>query len=883
MVTAVCHRVLRDRHAAEDATQAAFMALARKASSVRENPAGWLFRVARRIAVKMASRRVVLPTASTSVTPAVNDDVEVLHDELARLPDKYRLPVLLCFFEGLSHADAARRLGWPAGTVAGRIARAKDTLHARLTRRGVAVPAAGLSALCVATDVSGTFATTTTRAAIAFVSGTAINGFPEHILLHAKGAIRAMTIAKLQTAAGILLTCAALTAGSVWAYGQGIGIGAAPASAGAQLAAPPVAAKKPDWWLIVEGPEDRRALRPCDGGILEALPAVKRIDELSPDGKKRLYVDADPKSAHFGQLTVERTGPLPNEQNRFQIITTTIQVAKGLSAREPAWSPDGKRIAYVGSDGKSRMGQINVVEADGLNPVRLSEKAGRIAKPTFFPDGIRIAYFTLHEQRGKQETYNLRVHDGVSEKPLVDEIEAFDFAISPDGSRIAIGSTSLKIYDARTGGLLAEAPKKTQEKIYRLIYTDLLWRPDGKAIAYKPKFVGGFTVGPERNANDIVLPGETRVCVTDFSDVAPETQTYEIGRGYVPSLWRDGMHTKFLYGETGEQNPAGQRPTPPTTRLAVFPDAPAPGKVAEPKREASYEQRRESRQNMKLIFLAMLSYESMNKHLPIDSTDAATGKPLLSWRVHLLPFMDQRKLYAKFNLTEPWDSPHNKQFLAELPEVYRVGFEPKGSTDTYYQVFSGPGAVFERGKKASRMTIEDGMANTIAIAEVGPPVPWTKPADVEYDLSKPFPKVVWPFANVIQLYPFSGEDSRPIKPDTGELSLRRMIERNDGQNLNWLALRPDFPTDVAKESEWLTRTRQENAELIAELEDLFKDHVKLMKLRNALHTDSLKVGYYSIEIKSLVEGYRLRVKHERDQLGLRPGAKIPDPNTTAQR
>ncbi|WP_171469148.1 RNA polymerase sigma factor [Frigoriglobus tundricola] len=97
----------------------------------------------------------------------------MLHEELARLPERYRAPMLLCFFEGLSHAEAAHRLGWPVGSVAGRVARAKDMLATRLTRRGA--PLALLTPVLFAVPPS--FASATTHAAGAFATG-ALRSFP---------------------------------------------------------------------------------------------------------------------------------------------------------------------------------------------------------------------------------------------------------------------------------------------------------------------------------------------------------------------------------------------------------------------------------------------------------------------------------------------------------------------------------------------------------------------------------------------------------------------------------------------------------------------------------------------------------------------------------
>ncbi|MBN9517856.1 RNA polymerase sigma factor [bacterium] len=202
MVLAVCRAVLRDHHAAEDACQATFLALARKAHAVgaRGTTAGWLYRVARRTATRAARRRTVRPAdmpfdalpAPAAEAGADADATAALHAELDRLPEKYRTPVLLCFLDGLTYADAARRLGWPVGTVAGRVARAKDWLRDRLAGRGVAVPAAGVAALVgTAPAVAPALAAATARAGVAFAAGgRVVPGVSEPVLELAREAVR---------------------------------------------------------------------------------------------------------------------------------------------------------------------------------------------------------------------------------------------------------------------------------------------------------------------------------------------------------------------------------------------------------------------------------------------------------------------------------------------------------------------------------------------------------------------------------------------------------------------------------------------------------------------------------------------------------------------
>ncbi|HJZ89777.1 MAG TPA: sigma-70 family RNA polymerase sigma factor, partial [Gemmataceae bacterium] len=131
---------------------------------------------------------------------------------------------------------------------------------------------------------------------------------------------------------------------------------------------------------------------------------------------------------------------------------------------------------------------------------------------------------------------------------------------------------------------------------------------------------------------------------------------------------------------------AGQVPgtSPKPGSAAGGTDQDKPG-MAE--RTADYAQRQRSLDNLKKIMVAMINYHDATGRFPADIVDKS-GKPLLSWRVELLRYLDEKDLNKQFRRDEPWDSEHNLKLLARMPEVFRVGFEPKGATHTYYQRFA---------------------------------------------------------------------------------------------------------------------------------------------------------------------------------------------------
>jgi RNA polymerase sigma factor (sigma-70 family) len=309
MVLGVCRRLVRNSADADDAFQATFLTLARRATTIRRRDSvdGWLYKVAWRIAIRaralvlQRARREVRVTSLAAVSGESDhsaDDLRaVLAEEVACLPEKYRLTVGLCYMEGKSVAEAARLLGCPKGTVLSRLSRARQRLQARLKRRGVA-PSCDAAPLAFAgpfvlPDVPPRLAERAVSSAIPYsgTRATAIGSVPADITVLSKGAVGFMEINKMKVLTSVTLLVA-LVAGGAGLFASRAAVPSAPDSpepavsttfpAGATEnsterteAAEPPAEKMdsaPGWaWLLTPRPKDSNEW--SKGGIVCVVEA----------------------------------------------------------------------------------------------------------------------------------------------------------------------------------------------------------------------------------------------------------------------------------------------------------------------------------------------------------------------------------------------------------------------------------------------------------------------------------------------------------------------------------------------------------------------------------------------------------------------------------
>jgi len=201
-------------------------------------------------------------------------------------------------------------------------------------------------------------------------------------------------------------------------------------------------------------------------------------------------------------------------------------------------------------------------------------------------------------------------------------------------------------------------------------------------------------------------------------------------------------------------------------------------------------ERNQSINNLKMIALAMHSYAQARGSFPPAYRADKDGKPLLSWRVLILPYLQRNDLYMQFHLDEPWDSEHNKQLIAKMPQEYR---SPRSKVSdewkTNYLTVRGEGTVFPGKTAIGFAEIKDGLSNTIMAVEVADDkaVVWTKPDDFEYDQQDPMKGLVglWPDGFIAAL---ADGSVRFVWSSIAPSDLKAFFTRNGGEKIGQEAL-----------------------------------------------------------------------------------------------
>ncbi|HVS37999.1 MAG TPA: sigma-70 family RNA polymerase sigma factor [Gemmataceae bacterium] len=326
MVLSVCRRMLRCDQDAEDAFQAAFLLLARKAASIRrrESVAGWLYQTACRVALRarVTARKqpATAPVGAEPTAPDAEPDFvwrelrPILDEEIRRLPEKYRLVIVLCWLQGRTHAEAARELGCPRGTIGVRLHRARDILRGRLTRRGLALSAGALALLAAeraAASAPAAIVHAALKAALLFAAGKAVGAAASpQAVAWTQGILRSLFMSKMKMLTAAILVLAALGSGVSYFAS----LKAAPPRQDA-LSAPPAAGKADDSKVSITVPAEEEGRLVLVGTGIQPNETVAAKDRVKVEvGFLAVEVDAknDPKYASLAPekwwATLDPTG-----------------------------------------------------------------------------------------------------------------------------------------------------------------------------------------------------------------------------------------------------------------------------------------------------------------------------------------------------------------------------------------------------------------------------------------------------------------------------------------------------------------------------------------------------------------------------------------------
>jgi prepilin-type processing-associated H-X9-DG protein len=410
---------------------------------------------------------------------------------------------------------------------------------------------------------------------------------------------------------------------------------------------------------------------------------------LEQEGLYRKFKLDEPWDSPHNKALLDEMPEVFRSPSRRDVAATST-VYRGLSGKGALFDPRGKPAN--GPKPAAGVGDVGDKPADGANP-----GAGGIGLADI-TDGTSNTIMVVEAEKGVPWT-----------KP--DELE-FDPDAKP--SLYGAGSPGSDVFLVLMGdGSVRNLRKLVDKKAFRALVT----RDGGEVI----------------DANVFATPAAPRVrprpgTVTPAFrfDASKLPRTDELAKRLFPATSSISVDDTGLSFIGREAFPSISSPSTSAVLIALLLPA------VQSAREAA--RRAQCVNNEKQIGLAMHNFHSSNNVFPKPAITDKDGKPLLSWRVAILPYIEHKDLYDRFKLDEPWDSPHNKALLKEMPTTYLCPSRSyKGDYTTTYQLMVGPGAMFEKDGETGIQHITDGTSNTIMVLEAETPVPWSKPDDLVFD------------------------------------------------------------------------------------------------------------------------------------------------------
>jgi RNA polymerase sigma factor (sigma-70 family) len=610
MIFGVCRRVLRSVHDAEDACQATFLVLARKAGSIRKKDSlgSWLHGVAFRVASDLKKRLARRQRGSAAADDVSGKDTvtevtlreaqAALDEELQRLSENYRAPLILCYMEGKARDEAAQELGWKPGLLKSRLERGRELLRSRLISRGIAPSVALLSAVfaeSASATMSPTLALATVKAAPLVALGKAMSGtvIPTNVVSLMEGVLKTMFLTKLKTMTAVLVAVAVLLPGARLVRLPALAAEPQPPAKAEKPAAregdKPQAAPKPI--VVKEDAYLKRVAWSQDGEVVATIGTTNEVVEngdeksLVPSDTVKLW---DPRTGKLkGSVPVEKHTSIsalafspdketvviasgrPDERENPEVrlldaktlklnhMVSDVSFGRVFRWSAVAFSPDGKRLALAGRDeggycvklwdvknkkliGATKGGERLLADPTVVPPERKTD----VTCLAFSPDGKLIA--------GGERDGKIRLFDGqtVETKAVLGDQHSGSvegIAFSPDGKTLLSASQdkTVKLWDLPKGKLL-----RTLEEHKGAIMSAAL-SPDGKLLAT------GGNVDPEKEGDkrqvEVILwdtkTGERKQTISDLTSpvlslaFSPDSKTLAVGGGMSYGLKEGGKMT----------------------------------------------------------------------------------------------------------------------------------------------------------------------------------------------------------------------------------------------------------------------------------------------------------------------------------------------------